>query len=78
MTDHPHETAGSAAQLDRALQIASFFDLAHPLEIRDFPEKGNINQHTFLVFAGSTNSRTQYLLQLLNPGVFITPTVMAR
>lgn len=78
MTDHPHDTAGSAAQLDRALQIASFFNLSPPLEVRDFPEKGNINQHTFLVFAGSAHSRAPYLLQQLNPRVFMQPHTVMR
>jgi hypothetical protein len=78
MTDQARETAGSAAKLERALHIASCFDLAPPLEVRDFPEKGNINQLTFLVVAGSSNSRTQYLLQLLNPGVFIQPHAVMR
>jgi len=78
MTDQARDTAGSAAQLERALHIASLFNLAPPLEVRDFPEKGNINQHTFLVVAGSSNSRTQYLLQLLNPGVFIQPPAIMR
>jgi N-acetylhexosamine 1-kinase len=78
MTDQPHDPAGSAAQLERALHIASFFNLAPPLEVRDFPEKGNINQHTYLVVAESSSSRTQYLLQLLNPGVFIQPHAAMR
>jgi hypothetical protein len=78
MTDQPHDTAGSAAQLERALHIASLFNLAPPLEVHDFQGKGNINQLTFLVIAGSSNSRTQYLLQQLNPGVFIQPHAVMR
>jgi hypothetical protein len=78
MTDQSHDTAGSAAQLERALHIASLFNLAPPLEIHDFPGKGNINQHAFLIVAGPSNARAQYLLQLLNPGVFMQPHAIMR
>jgi|WetSurMetagenome_2_1015567.scaffolds.fasta_scaffold114999_1 hypothetical protein len=59
----------------RALSIALSFKIPEPVEICDFPEKGNINQNTFLVFAGP--ERHEFLLQMLNPGVFTQPhTVM--
>lgn len=66
------ETADSiAGQLRHARHVASFFSLPEPLEVYDFPEKGNINQSTFLVFAGP--EKAQHLLQLLNPRVFTQP-----
>ncbi len=61
--------------LSRARSIASQFDLPDPIEIQDFPEKGNINQNTYLVTAG--RQKSEYLLQMLNPDVFTQPhTVM--
>ena len=59
----------SEARLRRARDIASQFRLPGPAKVRDFPEKGNINQQTYLVEADST----QYLLQQLNPDVFKQP-----
>jgi hypothetical protein len=60
-----------------AARIASYFDLPRPVETYDFPEKGNINQHTFLILAGRTDPPSQYLLQRINQRVFARPkTVM--
>ena len=39
--------------LAQASRLSSRFRLAHPVEVHDFPDKGNINQHTYLVFAGT-------------------------
>ncbi|HYK88543.1 MAG TPA: phosphotransferase [Acidobacteriota bacterium] len=57
------------AQADR---LASRFSLPAPLEAYDFPDKGNINQHTYLVFAGSSVP-VEYLLQRINQQVFTRP-----
>ncbi len=58
------------AQADR---LASRFDLPAPMEAYDFPEKGNINQHTYLILAGRSGSRREYLLQRINQQVFTKP-----
>ena len=58
------------AQADR---LATRFTLPAPLEAFDFPEKGNINQHTYLVLAGRSPSRGEYLLQRINQQVFTRP-----
>ena len=47
--------------LAQASRLCSRFRLAHPVEVHDFPEKGNINQHTFLVCAGRP-APDEYLL----------------
>lgn len=61
-----------------AARIVSCFDLPRPVEAYDFPEKGNINQHTFLIEAGAENPPTEYLLQRINQQVFARPeSVMA-
>ena len=62
-----------SGQLDEVRRIASCFDIPEPLEVDDFPEKGNINQRTYLITAGLSANRTQYLLQQLNPDVFSLP-----
>jgi hypothetical protein len=58
------------AQADR---LASRFHLPTPMEAFDFPDKGNINQHTYLVQAGRTGSHREYLLQRINQQVFTRP-----
>ncbi len=58
------------AQADR---LASRFDLPAPVEAFDFPDKGNINQHTYLIVAGRAGSQGQYLLQRINQQVFTKP-----
>jgi hypothetical protein len=45
--------------------------------VHDFPDKGNINQHTFLVLAGSREPR-EYLLQRINEQVFTRPRSVMR
>lgn len=57
----------------QASYIASLFDLHGPVEVSDFPAKGNINQQTYLIKAGPPADRAEYLLQLLNPSVFKQP-----
>ena len=63
--------------LAQASRLASRFRLAHPVEVHDFPEKGNINQHTFLVFAGPPKP-AEYLLQRINEQVFTRPRSVMR
>lgn len=60
-----------------ASRIACRFDLPAPVEAADFPDKGNINQHTYLLSAGRDTPR-RYLLQQINQRVFRRPaSVMA-
>jgi hypothetical protein len=47
------------------------------VEVHDFPEKGNINQHTFLVLAGAGQPQ-EYLLQRINERVFTRPRSVMR
>jgi hypothetical protein len=63
--------------LAQASRLSSRFRLAHPVEVHDFPEKGNINQHTFLVFAGPSKTE-EYLLQRINDRVFTRPRSVMR
>ncbi len=57
----------------QANRLASRFRLQAPLEAFDFPDKGNINQHTYLVFAGRSGRQCEYLLQRINQQVFTRP-----
>jgi hypothetical protein len=50
--------------LAQASRLCSRFRLASPVEVHDFPEKGNINQHTFLVLAGVPNPSPAYASNL--------------
>jgi hypothetical protein len=43
--------------LAQASRLSARFRLPHPVEAHDFPERGNINQHTFLVLAGTKEPR---------------------
>lgn len=61
------------ANLEEVRRIASCFAISEPLEVNDFPGKGNINQNTYLITAGLPDNRIQYLLQQLNPDVFSMP-----
>lgn len=63
--------------LAQASRLAARFRLAHPVEVHDFPERGNINQHTYLVFAGTPEPR-EYLLQRINESVFTRPRSVMR
>ncbi len=63
--------------LAQASRLASRFRLARPVEAHDFPEKGNINQHTFIVCAGPRAPR-EYLLQRINDRVFTRPRSVMR
>ena len=63
--------------LAQASRLSSRFRLAHPVEVHDFPEKGNINQHTYLVFAGTPEPQ-EYLLQRINERVFTRPRSVMR
>jgi hypothetical protein len=61
-----------------AARIASRFAAPGPIEAYDFPDKGNINQHTFLISGGAPLERQEFLLQCINQQVFTRPaTVMA-
>ncbi len=56
-----------------ASRVASRFQLPAPLEAFDFPDKGNINQHTYLIVAGRSGHHMEYLLQRINQQVFTRP-----
>ncbi len=62
----------------QASRLCSRFRLRHPVEVQDFPEKGNINQHTFLVHAGAAPGPGEYLLQRINERVFTRPRSVMR
>lgn len=59
--------------LAMASRVISRFRLPHPIETLDFAEKGNINQHTFLIRAGLGDAAGEWLLQRINPRVFVRP-----
>ncbi|RPJ61667.1 MAG: hypothetical protein EHM23_06125 [Acidobacteria bacterium] len=62
----------------QAGRIASVFSLPRPIESYDFPDKGNINRHTYLISAGPDGRKREYLLQRINQQVFTRPwSVMA-
>ena len=63
--------------LAQASRLSSRFRLAHPVEVHDFPDKGNINQHTYVVCAGTPAPR-EYLLQRINERVFTRPRSVMR
>jgi hypothetical protein len=61
-----------------ANRVAARFALEAPVEAHDFPEKGNINRHTYAVESFGGGERRQYLLQQINAQVFTRPrAVMA-
>ncbi len=68
---------GEEHPLAQASRLASCFRLARPVEVHDFAEKGNINQHTYLVQAG-TPAPSEYLLQRINERVFTRPRSVMR
>src|SRR5574339_639668 len=52
------------------LEIAGRFDLSEPIKVDDYPQKGNINLHTYEV----TDCDGQcFLLQSINERVFTRP-----
>ncbi len=59
--------------LEKARSVASLFCVSEPIDAFEFPGKGNINQHTFIIRAGPPENRSEYLLQLLNQQVFKRP-----
>ncbi len=56
-----------------AARIVSRFNLPRPMEAHEFREKGNINQQTFLIQAGSGTLQHEFLLQKINQQVFTRP-----
>jgi len=69
---------GEEFPLALASRVASLFDLPSPLEPYDFPERGNIHHHTFLIQSGGHPRPHEYLLQRINQQVFTCPpNVMA-
>ena len=61
-----------------ASRMAAQFDVPPPVEPFDFPQRGNINIHTYRVVSGRGEGAREYLLQQINPRVFRRPArVMA-
>ncbi len=56
-----------------AARVASRFDLPWPIEAFEFPDRGNINQHTYMIRVCKEVSPSEYLLQQINPRVFTRP-----
>lgn len=56
-----------------AARVVSRFEGVAPLETYDFPDKGNINQYTFLI-RGGIKGEKEYLLQQINQQVFTRPS----
>lgn len=65
--------ANTVNMLNQVSPVASLFDIPTPVKVLDFPRKGNINQQTYWIKAGSPTHQSEYLLQLLNPGIFTQP-----
>jgi hypothetical protein len=76
MNQNPKTIQSQAAGLKQARDVASLFDISGPLEVADFEEKGNINQQTYLISAGTPAHRAEYLLQKINPDVFKRPRLV--
>jgi hypothetical protein len=76
MNEDSAQLAGITIAPEYILNIASRFalpDPPDPLEAFHFTRKGNINQQTYWIKAGPRDNHSEYLLQLLNPGVFKQP-----
>lgn len=73
MNEDSDVNCGTAISLESARHIASHFALPGPIEVSDFPEKGNINQQAYLVKTGTPDDSGEYILQMLNPDVFTQP-----
>jgi hypothetical protein len=64
-------------KIDKTYRIAAMFNVPEPIEVSDFPDRGNINSQTYLITAGFASNKAEYILQQLNPDVFKQPaTVM--
>ncbi len=56
-----------------AFQVATRFMLSSTPEVHNFREKGNINLHTYLTLAKINGHTEEFLLQRVNPRVFLQP-----
>jgi hypothetical protein len=74
--DHGNNTGTPGIPLEEVRRIAARFDLHEPIGISDFEGKGNINQQTYLVAAGPQSERREYLLQAINPEIFVQPRLV--
>jgi hypothetical protein len=73
--DAPHRPRGLnggtlSYSPDDLAYIVSQFQVDVPIQLDDFPEKGNINLHTYWL---KDSSNTEYLLQKVNSNVFTRP-----
>jgi hypothetical protein len=69
---------GYEQQLALAREAASRFALTGPIEVADFPRKGNINYQTFAIDSQDARGNRHFLLQRINDEVFTRPhAVMA-
>lgn len=64
MIDHAPEVRNASVE-----DVARRFQLPEPIEVAPFPERGNINLHTYLVVADGD----EFLLQKVNMDVFAMP-----
>jgi hypothetical protein len=76
MTRNLQTIQRQAEELAKARHIASLFDIPESFDVMDFAGKGNINQQTFLIAAGPAGNRAEYLLQKINPNVFVKPRLV--
>jgi len=76
MSQESHSNPTPSRALNQVHRIAGFFDLPMPFEISDYAAKGNINRATYLVSAGQSGDRREYLLQMLNTDVFADPVAV--
>ncbi|MEP6754205.1 MAG: phosphotransferase [Chthonomonadales bacterium] len=54
-------------------QIACNFAIQQPLQVHEFPHKGNINLHTYLIRSHQGESKQDFILQQINEKVFTRP-----
>jgi hypothetical protein len=67
------EDTANPAFLAFATDVASRFHIPEPIRALEFPDRGNINRHTYLIRAGSSDAPEEYLLQRINERVFTRP-----
>jgi N-acetylhexosamine 1-kinase len=65
-----------AMTIKQAHPIAALFNLPDPIDVFDFPKRGNINRQTYLVLAGPPTDHKEYILQQLNPEIFAQPRIV--
>lgn len=70
----PRSTPGALPGVpDEVARVVEQFQLAGVAGVCDFPGRGNIHRHTYLVVAGPRYAPREYLLQRINHEVFTRP-----